>query len=170
MIFLLLSSFLVPALAPAAEAHAVILGDRGKAEVSLNDRDGATLSIRLPGGKTQKEAELGDEFVPFYFESKRPSEIVAVDFDGDGVEEFVVRASIPPIDGALMIYYWDSPAKRFKPYTYEGDDYLPVDATAPVKVSASGRIQARVLLYGEGDEPTTEIQAWRLQGRKFIPE
>src|SRR5687768_2834618 len=90
--------------ASAFAGEPVDLGNAGKAEVAMQDATNGQyiVTIRLPSGNTQK---IRDEFVPFEVEGAAAA-IAIMDLTGDGAEELVLRAMIPPQSGALYVYQY----------------------------------------------------------------
>lgn len=156
----------IPSLAHAVER--LTLGKNGEAalEMSTDNNSGeTTVKVRLPSGKSQK---LTDQFVPFDFEGTTAA-IAIVDLDNDGSEEFVLRGMIPPISGGLYLYRYNDKAKKFVPVVTGADaedDYLPVDAVAPVRFDRSGRVHVRVIVRGQ-ERQATEDREFKYVNGKF---
>lgn len=151
----------------SAHAEEILnLGAEGRAAVDMQDVNGEfVLTVRLPNGRPQK---IREEFVPFEFEDSQAA-IGIADFDGDGTEEFVVRAMIPPQSGALYIYRYSSKEKKFVPMVTgksADDTFLPVDAVAPVRINRDGTVTARIIERTEFGESTVD-RRYRLVRGKF---
>lgn len=169
VIFLALCALIPAASASAKEPQTVDLGKAGKAAVVLDESDGASLVIQLPNGKIQSEQGIGDEFVPLQFNGKKVF-LAAVDFDGDGVQEFVVRATIPPISGILFVYRWSPKEQKFLPLRFAEDEFLPVDIAAPVTVS-KGEIKAHVIVRStENEEFKVKESSWTWHNGAFAKQ
>src|SRR5262249_33943126 len=72
------------------------MGGGQTAQVVAMPADGAiALEIGLPGGKKQSFPRLGTEIVPL---SGKPGDkaLIALDIDGDGVDEIFLRCLVPP--------------------------------------------------------------------------
>ncbi|MGZ3692902.1 MAG: FG-GAP repeat protein [Bdellovibrionota bacterium] len=153
------------AVSTVAHAEEVNLGASGKAAVQMAEVNGEfVLSIRLPAGNIQK---IKEEFVPFEMEGA-PAAIAILDLNGDGVEEFVVRAMIPPQSGALYVYTYSVKEKKFVPMVTgkEADDtFLPVDAVAPVAVDRTGHVKARIAIRTEMSEHSEDREYNFVKGK-----
>lgn len=155
------TSLWLPIHGHALEIKPIDLGKLGQASVTAEDDEGARLVFQLPNGKSQKETGLGEEFLPFRFDGTNDTRIEARDLDGDGQQEVVVRTKLPGSSaGALYVFRWHPESQRFEPATGEDDDdFLYVNAKAPVAVDKTG-------LIGVIDEKAT--LAFQLKGDRFL--
>jgi hypothetical protein len=150
----------------AQAGEAINLGAAGKAEITMQEEGNGeyVLSIHLPAGNTQK---IRDEFVPFEMDGS-PAAIAILDLDGDGVEEFVVRAMIPPQSGGLYVFRYSVKEKKFVPMVTgkEADDtFLSVDAVAPVRIDREGHVKARIAIRNEMGEKTEDREYNFVKGK-----
>lgn len=103
--------------------------------LTLEEEDGATITVRLPSGKEQREENLGQEFAPFSLGGRPVAQAEAHDIDGDGVAEVVARTVVPGGDGALYVFRLDAEKARFRAITAaDGDEFLYVDPKSAVNV------------------------------------
>lgn len=158
------SLILLPAVAFAA-TESVDLGRAGRAGVSLEENDeGAALKIFLPGGKVQNEEGLGQEFVPIMIEGKE-HRLVQIDLDKDGAEEFCVRAIVPPASGAMFCYRFHD--GKFAALPFGAEEFLVVDAAAPVRLGKDGKITADIVVKSSGNSKIEKLN-WAFENGKFV--
>ncbi len=158
--FLLLAFF--PSLGIAAES--VKLGNSSAEIVLLETDEGAFLKIVLPDGKIQNEEGIGQEFVPMLFAGEE-RQLIAIDLDKDGNEEFFVRGLVPPQAGAVLVYRYQRGS--FSPMAFASEGFLLVDATAPVRVNKEGGIQADILQKVSGKTKVEKLN-WAFENGKFL--
>ena len=145
-----LSALLLLAASPAhaLPTESIELGAAGHARVSAADELGARLSFELPDGQPQSEEELGEEFASFRVEAPKEARkeadvrLATRDLDGDGRQEVVVRTKLAGGAGGLYVFLYDVKEKRFRAATSDaGEDFLPVERTAPVRLRSDGHIE-----------------------------
>ena len=119
--------------------------------------EGVLLEIALPNGRSQSFSQLGVELVAIDGRPGGPG-LIARDLNGDGVDEILIRGSVPPERGALLVFRWDRATGEYVPIEFTDDrdqttKYLVVDANLPVTFGENGAIEA-------------QFQAVRQDGRK----
>lgn len=121
-------------------------GQTAQAAAAPVPGDGVLLEIALPGGRSQSFPQLGTELVPL---SGKPGDqaLLARDLNGDGVDELIIRGSVPP-RGAVLVFRWDRTVGEFVPVDFTDDrdqttKYLVVDFDLPVLIGESGMIEAQ---------------------------
>jgi hypothetical protein len=104
--------------AQSAGASARIGGGQTVKVSAAPDAGAIVLEFALPAEKKQSFPNLGTELVPL---SGKPDgkALIALDIDGDGIDEIFLRALVPPQTGAMVAFRW-SPAR---------DEYEPIEFT-----------------------------------------
>lgn len=134
------------AVAQTASATARVgAGQTAQATAAPVPGDGVLLEIALPGGRSQRFPQLGMELVPLSGKTGDQA-LVARDLNGDGVDELIIRGSVPP-RGALLVFRWDRTMGEFVPVEFTDDrdqttKYLVVDFRLPVLIGEPGMIEA----------------------------
>jgi hypothetical protein len=125
----------LPAAAQNAGATARIgAGQTAQVRASAG-ADGVLLEFLLPDGRSQSFPQLGQALVPF--DGRGGAALVARDINGDGVDEVILRGSVPPDRGALLAFRWSASTGEFVPITFTDDrdrtnPFAVVDAKEPV--------------------------------------
>ncbi|RYZ99962.1 MAG: hypothetical protein EOP11_18830, partial [Proteobacteria bacterium] len=147
---LLASLLLLPTSAFAISTKPIELGTAAPAaSVTIEEEEGATLIFRLPGGKEQREENIGQEFANFTLGTKADATVEALDLDGDGQQEIIARTVLPGGEGAVYVFRFDREKSRFVSIQGDdGDDFLYVSAKADVSVDAAGVIFVKAAKAG----------------------
>ena len=158
----------------AQEARATARIGAGQAATATArpvDGEGVLLEIALPGGGSQSFPSLGEALVPI---DGRPggAGLLARDRNGDGIDEIVIRGSVPPERGAMLIFQWDRGAGEFVPVDFTDDldqtnKFLVVDAKEPVVLHGSGIIEAQFMTVRQDGRKSSHVARFRWNGKGF---
>jgi hypothetical protein len=147
-------------------------GQAATASARLVDGEGVLLEIALPGGGAQSFPQLGEALVPI---NGRPggAGMLARDLNGDGVDEIVIRGSVPPERGAMLVFQWDRAAGEFVPVEFTDDrdrtnKFLVVDAKEPVILHGSGAIEAQFVAARPDGRRSAHVARYRWDGKGFV--
>lgn len=132
---------------PATATARIGFGQTAQATAEPIAGQGVLLQIALPSGSTQAFPQLGAELVPL---SGREGDLalLARDLNGDGIDEIIIRGSVPPKAGAVLVFRWDRTMGEFVPVEFTDDrdkttKYLVVDPSLPVLIGDTGMIEAQ---------------------------
>jgi hypothetical protein len=146
-------------------------GQAATASARAVDGEGVLLEIALPGGGSQSFPSLGEALVPI---DGRPggAGLLARDLNGDGIDEIVIRGSVPPERGAMLIFQWDRSAGEFVPVDFTDDldrtnKFLVVDAKEPVVLHGSGIIEAQFMTVRQDGRKSSHVARFRWNGKGF---
>jgi hypothetical protein len=144
---LLLQSFAIIALLSTASAEAatikfVEIEGAGTVAVTADDENGARVSFRFPGGREQRESELGEEFVPFDMGEDKELLTAASDFGQAGKQKILLRTRFPGGGGALYAFRFDGHRFIAEP-SAGGEDFLQVDPNDPLEIDAAGLVRVK---------------------------
>lgn len=159
-------------LAQEARATARIgAGQTATAAAKVVNGEGVLLEIALPGGRSQSFPSLGEALVPI---DGRPggAGLLARDLNGDGIDEVIIRGSVPPERGAMLIFQWDRSAGEFVPVDFTDDrdrtnKFLVVDAKEPVILQGSGAIEAQFVTTRGDGRKSSHVARYRWNGKGF---
>jgi hypothetical protein len=147
-------------------------GQAAGATARLVAGEGVLLEIALPNGITQSFPQLGEALVPI---DGKPggAGLIARDLNGDGVDELVIRGSVPPERGAMLVFQWDRAAGEFVPVDFTDDrdrtnKFLVFDAKEPVILHGSGAIEAQFVAARPDGRRTAHVARYRWDGKGFI--
>jgi hypothetical protein len=159
----------------AQEARASVrigAGQTATASARLVEGEGVLLEIALPGGGAQSFPQLGETLVPI---NGKPggAGLLARDLNGDGVDEVVIRGSVPPERGAMLVFQWDRATGEFVPVEFTDDrdrtnKFLVVDAREPVILHGSGSIEAQFVASRPDGRRSAHVARYRWDGKGFI--
>jgi hypothetical protein len=132
--------------------------------------EGVLLEIALPDGRSQSFPKLGLELVSI--DGKGGAGLIARDLNGDGVDELLVRGSVPPERGALLVFRWDRTVGEFAPVDFTNDrdqttKYLLVDASLPVAIDGNGNIEAHYQTVRQDGRKSFHVARFRLTEKGF---
>lgn len=134
--------------------------------------EGVLLEIALPGGRAQSFPQLGMELVPF---SGKPGDrgLIARDLNGDSLDEIIIRGSVPPNRGAVLVFRWERTVGEFVPMDFTDDrdqttKYLVVDFSAPVLIDGSGMIEAQYESVRADGRKSYHVARYRWTGNGFV--
>lgn len=159
-----------PALSQSATATARLgPGQNVTVTAAKATGDSASLEIALPKG-AQKLEGIGEQFLSMKF-GGRDSTLVIADLNGDGVDEIVVRGSVPPTASAIIVYKWDTQRGEYFPVEFTTDQdeekpFLFADARSPVVVDKSG-IEVRVERTDQSGRTATFVERYKWDGDGF---
>jgi hypothetical protein len=171
-LLIVLAGALSTALAQSASVAARIgAGQSAQATASVVTNEGVLLEIALPDGRAQSFAQLGLEMVPLSGKQGDRA-LVARDLDGDGVDEILIRGSVPPKAGAVLVFRWDRAAGEFVPVEFTNDrdqttKYLVVDLAAPVLIGPAGTIEAQYESTRPDGRKSWHVARYRWTGKGF---
>jgi len=146
-------------------------GQTAAATAKAVDGEGVLLEIALPGGGTQSFPSLGESLVPI--DGKPGSAgLLARDLNGDGIDEVIIRGSVPPERGAMLVFQWNRAAGEFVPVEFTDDrdrtnKFLVVDAKEPVVLQASGAIEAQFVTTRPDGRKSSHVARYRWNGTRF---
>jgi hypothetical protein len=146
-------------------------GQSAQATASVVANEGVLLEIALPGGRAQSFPQLGVEMVPLSGKQGDRA-LIARDLDGDGVDEIVIRGSVPPKAGAVLVFRWDRTVGEFVPVEFTNDrdqttKYLVVDFAAPVLIDQSGTIEAQYESTRADGRKSWHVARYRWTGKAY---
>lgn len=155
----------------ASVAARIGAGQSAQATATVAPNDGVLLEILLPGGGMQSFPQLGLELVPLSGKAGSPA-LLARDLDGDGVDEIVIRGSVPPDRGAVLVFRWDRTAGEFVPVEFTNDrdettKYLVVDLAGPVLIDETGMIEAQYEATRQDGRKSWHVARYRWTGRGY---
>jgi hypothetical protein len=146
-------------------------GQTATAAAKVVNGEGVLLEIALPGGGTQSFPSLGESLVPI---DGKPggAGLLARDLNGDGIDEVIIRGSVPPERGAMLIFQWSRAAGEFVPVEFTDDrdrtnKFLVVDAKEPVILQASGAIEAQFVTTRPDGRKSSHVARYRWNGTRF---
>jgi hypothetical protein len=146
-------------------------GQAAGATARLVEGEGVLLEIALPNGTTQSFPQLGESLVPI---DGKPggAGLIARDLNGDGVDELVIRGSVPPERGAMLVFQWDRAGGEFVPVSFTDDrdrtnKFLVVDAKEPVILQGSGAIEAQFVTTRPDGRKSSHVARYRWSGKGF---
>ena len=158
----------------AQEARATVrigAGQTATATAKPVDGEGVLLEIALPGGGAQNFSSLGEALVPI---DGKPggAALLARDLNGDGVDEVIIRGSVPPERGAMLVFQWNRAAGEFVPVDFTDDrertnKFLVVDAREPVILQGSGAIEAQFVTTRPDGRKSSHVARYRWNGKGF---
>lgn len=130
----------------------------------------AYLDIALPQG-TQRIDFIGDRLLPIRA-GGRDSLLSIIDVNGDGVDEIIVRGSISPQTGSILVFRWNGEFKQYLPVPFTNDqgedkNFLFVDAASPVTLERNGTIEVKVERTDQSGRVTTIIERYRWEGEGY---
>jgi hypothetical protein len=131
--------------------------------------DSASLEIALPKG-AQRFDGIGEQFLSMKF-GGRDSTLIITDLNGDGIDEIVVRGSVPPTASAIIVYKWDPQRGEYVPVEFTNDQdeekpFLFADATSPVIVDKGG-IEVRVDRVDQSGRTASFVERYKWNGEGF---
>jgi hypothetical protein len=160
-----------PAIAQTASVTARVAQGEAAAEARQIPGEGVLLRIALPDGRTQEFPGLGEELIPL--SGKRGDPILLTrDIDSNGSDEIVIRASVPPKAGAIVIFRWDDTAAEFVPVDFTNDrdqttPYLIVDFALPVRIDGDGAIMAEHMSVRQDGRKSYRVARYRWNGSGY---
>lgn len=124
----------------------------------------AYLEIALPQGP-QRIGFIGDQFMPIKA-GGRDSLLVVADLDGDGVDEIIVRGSISPETGSIIVLRWNAESGQYLPGQFTNDrgedkGFLFVNAASPVALDKNGSIEVKVERVDQSGRKATILERYR---------
>jgi hypothetical protein len=127
----------------------------------------AYLDIALPKGP-QRIDFIGDQLLPIKV-SGRDSLLTVADLNGDGVDEIIVRGSISPETGSVLVFRWNAESGQFLPVIFTDDQnadkpFLFVAASSPVMLDKSGSIEIKVERVDQSGRKATILERYRWDG------
>lgn len=144
------------------------LGDGKSVNVNAvkSDTGGAYIEIALPEGP-QKLEGLGQEFMPLKF-GGRELTLVTADFNGDGIDEIVVRAQVTSTASAILVYQWDAEQKQYFPVLItdsmdQDKPFLFADTSSAVSIDKNG-IDVRVTRVDQSGRSAQILERYRWDG------
>jgi hypothetical protein len=155
-----------PALAQSATASARIgAGQSAQATAAPVAGEGVLLAIALPDGRSQSFPQLGVELIPLSGKAGDRA-LLARDLNGDGVDEIVIRGSVPPKAGAVLVFRWSRIAGEFVPVEFTNDrdqttKYLVVDSALPVLIDETGTIEAHYETTRQDGRKSSHVARYR---------
>ena len=101
----------------------------------------------------------------------RDSTLVIADLNGDGVDEIVVRGSVPPAASAIIVYKWDAQRNEYIPAEFTNDQdeekpFLFADAKSPVLID-KGVIEVRVERVDQSGRTASFVERYKWNGDGF---
>jgi hypothetical protein len=167
---LLASVTTLPAAAQTASATARIgAGQTVQTRASVG-ADGVLLEFLLPDGRSQSFPQLGQALVPL--DGRGGSALVARDLTGDGVDEVILRGSVPPDRGAMLAFRWSPSQGEFVPVTFTDDrdrtnPFAVVDAKEPVLFLGGGIIEVQFETTRADGRRSNHVARYRWNGQGF---
>lgn len=129
------------------------------------DSDQVLIDFTLAGKPTQTEKRIGDALVALDYNGKSQS-VQAIDLDGDGTKEILVRALYIPI-GVVRVFKFDAATGKFSRLKFgrKKEDGVPVPPRAIVQVRTDGTLQ---FAGGLGKKPQRMEIPWK-NGQYVFP-
>lgn len=162
----------VPAAAFAQSASATArIGAGQTAQVKAESKpgEGVLLEILLPDGRSQTFPQLGEALVPL--DGRSGPGLVARDLNGDGLDEVIIRGSVPPDRGAMLAFRWERSAGEFVPVSFTDDrdrtnPFAVVDPREPVIVG-NGTIEVQFVTTRQDGRKSSHVARYRWNGQGF---
>lgn len=164
--------FLFAATNPVFAQNATVtarLGDGQTATVNaVKEPDKvAYLEISLPKGP-QRIDFIGEQLLPIKAGS-RDNLLTVADLNGDGVDEIIVRGSISPETGSILVFRWNADSGQYLPVTFTNDqgedkNFLFVDSSSPVTLDKNGSIEIKVERADQSGRKATILERYRWDG------
>ena len=159
----------LPAAAQNASATARIGAGQTVQVRAAAGTDGVLLEFLLPDGRSQSFPQLGEALVPL--DGRGGAALVARDLNGDGVDEVILRGSVPPDRGAMLAFRWSPSAGEFVPLTFTDDrdrtnPFAVVDATEPV-ILQPGAIEVQFTTTRPDGRRSNHVARYRWNGQGF---
>lgn len=131
--------------------------------------DGVVLEFLLPDGQTQSFPQLGEALVPL--DGRGGAALVARDLNGDGVDEVILRGSVPPDRGAMLAFRWSASAGEFVPISFTDDrdrtnPFAVVDPREPVLFHADA-IEVQFTTTRPDGRKSSHVARYRWNGQGF---
>jgi hypothetical protein len=167
LLFTLLAA--LPAAAQSANATARIgAGQTAQVRASVG-AEGVLLEFLLPDGRSQSFPQLGQALVPL--DGRGGAGLVARDINGDGVDEVILRGSVPPDRGAMLAFRWSPSQGEFVPVTFTDDrdrtnPFAVVDAKEPI-VFHPGAIEVQFETTRPDGRRSNHVARYRWNGQGF---
>ncbi len=173
----LVISLLVAALAAsgtlaqgASVAARIGAGQTVSVKAAPVDGEGVLLEFALPNGQAQSFPQLGEAMVPI---DGTPAGrgLLARDLNGDGVDEVLIRSSVPPDRGAMLVFRWDRTTGEYVPIEFTDDrdrttKYLVVDPKEPVVLNGNG-IEVQFVTTRPDGRKSSHVARYRWNGQAF---
>ena len=94
------------------------------------------------GKQVQKVSDLGSQFAFFEVNGQKVRQVVH-DFTGDGIPEFALRTTQPPLIGSLWVFRWNG--RKFEAIRGpRGDGYYAIPLESPVKFTENKNLSFRL--------------------------
>jgi hypothetical protein len=145
-------------------------GQTVQAKAAPKGSEGVLLEFLLPDGRTQNFEQLGEALVAI--DGKAGPGLLARDLNGDGVDEVILRGSVPPDRGAMLVFRWERTAGEFVPVTFTDDrdrtnPFAVVDAKEPVVLHANGNIEVQFVTTRQDGRKSSHVARYRWNGNGF---
>lgn len=95
--------------------------------------------VRENGRQIQKNTDLGAQF-GFFEQNGMKVRTIVHDFSGDGIPEFALRTTQPPLIGSLWVYRWNG-SKFVVVRGPRGDGYFPVPLESNIQFTEEKEFQ-----------------------------
>ncbi len=159
-----------PAAAQSASATARIGAGQTVQVRASAGTDGVVLEFLLPDGRSQSFPQLGQALVPL--DGRGGAALVARDINGDGVDEVILRGSVPPDRGAMLAFRWSPSTGEFVPVTFTDDrertnPFAVVDAKEPVLFHGGGVIEVQFETTRQDGRKSNHVARYRWSGQGF---
>jgi hypothetical protein len=140
-----------------------------EAKIELQESgDKVSLRAILPNGGHREIEGLGEHF-QFLQNNGKSEKIAAIDFDGDGQPEFVVRVTALSQASHVYVFHYDSELKKFRTMLFADDDHLVVDYNEPVEVHPDGISFEMDMGQSEGGAASRTRVLWKFREKRFLP-
>ena len=154
----------------ASTAARIGAGQTVQAKAASTGAEGVLLEFLLPDGRTQSFPQLGEALVPL--DGKSGPGLLARDLNGDGVDEVIIRGSVPPDRGAMLVFRWERTAGEFVPVTFTDDrerttPFAVVDAREPVLLQPNGAIEVQFETTRPDGRKSSHVARYRWNGQGF---
>ncbi len=145
-------------------------GQSAEARAIPTPGEGVLLEFLLPDGRSQVFPQLGESLVPI--DGQSGAGLVARDLNGDGLDEVIIRGSVPPERGAMLVFRWDSAVGEFVPIEFTDDrdrtnPYAVVDAREPIVLHPSGTIEVHFQTVRQDGRKSYHVARFRWNGQGF---
>jgi len=159
---------------PAAAQNATVTARLGPGQivsVTANRKagEGAYLEIGLPKG-VQRFDGIGEQLMSLRMNG-RETLLAVVDFNGDGIDEIIVRGSVPPEASAILVYQWDGQKGEYVPVEFTNDQdeekpFLFADAKNPVSIDKNG-IEIQAERIDQNGRKASFVERYKWDGTRF---
>jgi hypothetical protein len=146
-------------------------GQIARASATLAPGERVLLEIALPDGRVQSFPGLGERLVSLSGKAEDQG-LIARDIDRDGIDEIIIRGSVPGAASAVLVFRWDASLGEYAPVDFTDDrdrttKFLLADAALPVIIDGAGTIEAQYGSVRDDGRKSYHVARFRWTGKGF---